>query len=48
MTSLCLIHDGKIVYCLAVNVLNMAVFIVVSVMLDIVGNLIAGLIRGRG
>lgn len=47
MTALCLIHDGQFIYCLAVNVLNMAVFIVVSVMLNIAGTLIAERIRGR-
>lgn len=48
MTSLCLIHDGKIVYCLEINALNVAVFFVVSIILNIIGNVIAGLIRGRG
>lgn len=47
MTSLCLIRDGQIAYCLAINGLNMAVFFSVGVILNILSNLIAERIRGR-
>ena len=42
--SVCLIRDGQIAYCLALNV---AVFFSVGVFLGIASNLIAERIRGK-
>lgn len=47
MTSLCLVHDGQLAYCLNINALNVAVCFATGVFLTIAGNLIAERIRGR-
>ena len=47
MTTLCLIRDGQLVYCLAINALSVVVFFSVGVFLNIASNLIAEAIRGR-
>ena len=47
MTSLCLIHDGQFIYCLAINVVTVAVATAVYVCLNIIGNLLTKSIGGR-